>query len=139
MEVCDDRGRLWDGGIRWKWQLPNPISLRTSRLVPCVDGLSLDHRAFYPGEKVPLETLPPPFFVLTDQGADVLSRSAPVTGIDLALDVVFESFGKRNVQGTHGHAVIAMAAGRDKSWDRVSIICSNNDPQLAISWLLLQH
>jgi hypothetical protein len=31
---------------------------------------------------------------------------APVTGVDLALDVVFESFGKRNVQGSHGHTFI---------------------------------
>jgi hypothetical protein len=44
--------------------------------------------------------------VLADQFTDVLAGGAPVTGVDLALDVVFESFGKRNVQGSHGHTFI---------------------------------
>src|ERR1019366_4089970 len=44
--------------------------------------------------------------VLADQFADVLAGRAPVPGVDLALDVLLESFGKRNVQGTHSHAFI---------------------------------
>src|SRR5208337_2705773 len=44
--------------------------------------------------------------ILSDQLSDVFAGGAPVPGVDLALYVLFESFGKRNVQGTHSHAFI---------------------------------
>jgi hypothetical protein len=92
---------------------------------------------FTPARRSLLEIPQPPFFVLTDQAADVLTGSAPVTGIDLALDVVFESFGKRQGSGNswpsrHNYD------SRERSFSRQRSII-RYDPQLAVRWQLLQQ
>ena len=58
------------------------------------------------GDEFLLKTAQAALLVLADEFADVLAGRAPIAGGDLSFDVFFQSFGKRDVQGSHGHGFI---------------------------------
>jgi hypothetical protein len=53
-----------------------------------------------------LEIPEPAFFVLTNEFADILAGRAPIAGSDLAFDILFQRFGKGDVERGHGHGFI---------------------------------
>jgi hypothetical protein len=58
------------------------------------------------GDKAGFEIAEAAGFVLTDEFADILAGSSPISGSDLALDVFFECFREGDIQRGHGHGFI---------------------------------